>query len=147
MSIRTLATDDRANGVEQNLQVQQKRIVSNIIQIILNVEGRGLVGSPNDLPPAGYARWHAEALVLPRLIILHNQGEFWTGPNNAHLAFEHIEELRQFVQTPATQVPADTSDAWVILAFAQETPAFLRLGHDDVYLTWRINSHRPELVY
>ena len=54
-------------------------------------------------------------------------------PDQRHLAFQHIEELRQFVEAPFAQDPAEPRDAHIV---------FGRLGHDRTVF---LHGHGTEL--
>src|SRR5208282_6138249 len=83
-----------------------------------------------DLPQAGYSGRRLQAAQMPRLIKLELVGQGGARADEAHLAANHIEELRQFIDAEAAEQPADGSYALVVgeLEHALAAGAVLRRG-------------------
>ena len=85
------------------------------------------------MPQAGDSRAHAEAAALPvfvKAFVIPNRKR--AGTHQAHIAFEDIEELRQFVDAGAPQKFADGRDTRVIFDLEngpRNFVVFLKLGH------------------
>ena len=77
-------------------------------------EGNG--ASAVDLPQAGNARADTKATALPilveSLVVAHGKR---ARTDQAHVAFQHIEELRQLIDAHFPQELPDTSNARIIL--------------------------------
>src|SRR5271156_3394976 len=70
-----------------------------------------------DLSPTGQARTNCMALVVIRNFFPEHAnkfGAFGTRPDEAHIAAQNVDQLRQLVQPKLPQYPADTSDALII---------------------------------
>ena len=59
----------------------------NIVQVLIGVQVHGVFAAPIDLPPAGNPLGDGKAFALPRLIGLHQPGQFGPRANQTHLAF------------------------------------------------------------
>jgi len=92
-----------ADGAPKDAQVEQKRVVPNVVQIVLSMQVHGVFAAAAHLPPAGHARRHSEPLSLPALVVLHQQGQFRARPYQAHLSLDDVEKLGQFIQAAAPQ--------------------------------------------
>src|SRR5688572_16711824 len=103
-SPRSLAEQDHLDGVEEDGQVEQERHVLDVVEVelvlLLGVlDGRSI--TELDLGPAGDARFHAVALVVVGDDAAELLDEVWPlrpRPDEAHLAAQHVEELRQLVE-------------------------------------------------
>src|SRR5258707_1107514 len=51
------------------------------------------------------------------------------GPDQAHLSFEHIEQLRQLVERGAPQEAAESRDSWVVPGGLRYRRAVFAHGH------------------
>src|SRR5690606_7629254 len=98
-----------------------------------------------DLPEAGQARCHHQALVVPVLVGRDLAGYRRAGADDAHLAEQDVDELRQLVQAGAAQEAPDTGPARIVLEFEQQ----LALAVDRLQLGLAllgVLAHRAELV-
>src|SRR5690606_25358281 len=66
--------------------------------------------------------------------LLEDRGLLGPRPHDVHVADEHVEELRQLVQTVLAEDPADPRDTMVV----RRRP--------DLRAVARVHPHRPELV-
>jgi hypothetical protein len=71
-------------------------------------------GSAVDLGPAGYAGAQIQAAELARRVELDLCRQGRARPDDAHIASQHVEEVRQLVEREAAQEPPDAGDAWVL---------------------------------
>lgn len=82
--------------------------------------------------PVGDSGAYRQQFPLLRGICLHLGEHFWTGSDQAHIAFEHIDELREFVELVFSKESSQTSDAWIVTRCRWATEL---IG---------ANNHRPE---
>src|SRR5262249_28331663 len=127
--------DERPRRPQQDREVEQERGVLHVEQIVFELLTRLLARCGVivvNLSPAGDARAQAVALVVHR-----HRGEELVdedaalGPRSdeAHVALDHVPQLRELVEAPAPEPAADRRDARLALRRPDRTP-FL-LGADD----------------
>src|SRR5579884_1123781 len=105
--IRAAAEEHSGNRLQQYLDVQAQAPVLDVEQVhehhLVEVE----VTAPAHLPQPGNAAGHLQSCLLPVLVAL----DFgwlrrpWT--DDAHVAAQHVEELRNLVQAGGTDKRAD----------------------------------------
>ena len=90
------------DGEEQNLQVKPDAPVLDIIDIISNaLRDRGVSPQTVDLRPSGYAGAYEMLEHVAGHLLLEafdKEGDFGSRPDQAHIAFQHIPELGEFIQ-------------------------------------------------
>ena len=97
------------------------------------------------LPDTGDAGFHGEAAALAGHVFSHFGGQRRAGANEAHLALQHVEELRQFIEAGFAQKPAEGSDARVV--FDLECRAVHFIGRLELgFEVFGILNHGAELV-
>lgn len=74
LSIRPFALKNYADGAPQDLQVQQRRVMADVIEIIFGIQMHRLIATSTDLPPSCDTRRHGKTLVLPGFVTCHNKG-------------------------------------------------------------------------
>ncbi len=115
------------DGAPQNFQVQPERIVLNIVQIILGVQVHGAAAAAIDLPPASHARQHAKALPLPGLVLGGHIRHLGAWADQAHIAAQHIDQLRQLVEAEAPQYPPERRNPRVIVLLMDQVAGGIAL--------------------
>src|SRR5690606_29369905 len=71
----------------------------------------------NNLSPTRDARLHDVAINIERNFLfklIHKGALFWPRPDKAHITFQDVEELREFIQASLTDKPANSSNTRVI---------------------------------
>src|SRR5690606_7547085 len=134
----------RGNGAQQDLHIEPRRPVLRIVQVEVNHLVERQVASPVHLPQPGQAGPHQEPLLLPLLILLDlaRQGRAW--PDEAHIAPQDIDQLRQLVETELPQVFPDAGQARIVRVL--EDPSVTTDGPDQLRpLLVRIGDHASEL--
>ena len=129
------AANDRQ---QQNLDIEDERPMFDVIQVMLNsFIYRGVAPPAAHLGPAGYASrdlvtQHVPGNSVTELVDVDRS--LWSGAHQGHIAPNHIEELRQLVETHRPKKFPHRSNPLII----RTGPAGpLRLG---------IQLHRAELV-
>ena len=135
--VRIITKKNGVNSLENNLEIKNKRPVFDVINVVLRSFSNGSI-TPQavDLRPACHAGFCAVAFQVPRYLIfefLYKVLPFRTGSNNAHIAFDNINQLRKFVQTEAAQKPAEPRCSGIIF-----------LGPDRTARLFRVSTHGPE---
>jgi len=142
--VRTAAVPRQQAGdrAEQDVQVGAEAHPLDVGQVELGVlvhEAEPRLGA--DLPEPGDARLHGVALVLPRLVEPHDLDQLGARPDEAHVAGEHVGELRQLVEAPAPQQRAEAGVAGVVLPLVADPP----LDLDGHLAATAVRVHGPEL--
>src|SRR3569623_3760359 len=129
-----------ADRLEDEQQVEERRVVLRIIQVVFEllpaVLDRRAVGII-DLRPAGDAGLHHVALgVIIELLfqILHELRAFGARADEAHFALQHRPALRQLVEANLADESPDSRDAGIVLFGPHRLPA-----------DFGILAHRPQL--
>ncbi|EAU61758.1 hypothetical protein STIAU_7234 [Stigmatella aurantiaca DW4/3-1] len=136
-SVRVLGQETAQGRAHQNLKIHQQRPVLDVVQIVLDplLDGR-LPAQPVDLRPTRNARLHLVSQVvagnLP-LELLDEDRALGTRPHQAHVAAQHVEELRQFVDGVLAQEGANG-----------RAPRVLQAGHPGAGHL-RVRAHGAEL--
>src|SRR5437773_8515647 len=81
----------RRESYPQYLQVEQKRVIPNVVKVVIPVEIHGLLFAALYLPPTRDAWWHPQSKMLPGVIVANICGQFWPGPDQAHLTAQDVE--------------------------------------------------------
>ena len=123
-----------------DLEIKGEAPVSQVIKVILDPLGDGSIAAPSvHLSPAGDSGLESVARVIAIELLqklFHKVRTFGPGPDDAHVAFQHIDELWEFIE----------------IRFAQEraegcTPGIVGTRPDSVALLLAGNLHRAELVH
>ena len=144
---RVLA-EHRPEGLEEYLDVDLQAPITHVKQferlpfpvLILRVVAR------DGLPPAGDARRHGEKLDYGIVIGHELVGFDGAWANDAHLALEHVPELRNLVKRSLAQELADFGDAWVVVHLVFGLPLLDLLGGEVPFDLVRSHHHRAQLV-
>lgn len=99
------------SGVQQNSQVHKEAAILEVVKVVLNVFMDQVSAVSAKLPQPGDARVDLKALALALSITAHDEWHFRSRPDQAHIAFQHIEQLRQLIKTGAPQVSAYGRDS------------------------------------
>src|SRR6266536_1857922 len=98
---RAPARQNGRNRPQQNLQIQRRRPVVDVLQVELHPVIEIDLVPAADLPETSQARLHGEAAAVPAAVRLHLFRDRRARPDQAHVALEHIPELRQLVEREA----------------------------------------------
>src|SRR5258705_1074149 len=127
-------------GLQEDLQIEGETPTLDVVEVVLDpLLDRRVAAPAVDLGPAGDPRlhlvaehvaWHAAPELLDEARALRPR------PHEAHLAVQHVEELRQLVEARPPQGNAERGTPRIILARPHRSR--LRLG---------VHPHRPELQH
>src|SRR5208337_2713341 len=107
------------DGPHDNLKVQQQAPVPDVVQVVFQTAANGRISAQAiDLRPSGDSNLEP----VPAVVLLDFTQEFLRemrplgpGADNAHVTFQNVEKLRQFIEAAAPQQSADPGSARVIL--------------------------------
>src|SRR3954452_2994150 len=102
--VLAVALDQCVQGLEQHEQVQERRAVLDVVEVVAHLPGRAVATSriaATDLGPAGQARLHERAPLVvgdeARELLDELRG-LGAGTDEAHLAAQHLGKLWQLVE-------------------------------------------------
>jgi hypothetical protein len=124
--------EDLPDGIKEDAYIEHEGPVIDIpdIQPEFIVPTQGV--PPIHLRPAGHPWQHMVPSSLFGSVAIQVLHQEWTGTNQAHLSFQHIEELREFIEARGAQEPPQSGDALSV----REKVALLVAGL----------FHRPEFI-
>lgn len=128
-----MAEDDR-NGAPEEHEIQPDAPVMHVPAVHLNALGVVDITAAAGLPHAGDAGEDGVVLLdifpIPRDFFL-NDGA-WS--DEAHFAFEYVQELGQFIEAGLSKEGAALCDAGIVLQFEFSIPFFFcrRIGREKV---------------
>src|SRR4051794_14453880 len=103
VSIRVAVHEAVPERQPQDAQVEPRRPVRDVVEVELDAFSQRRVAAPAvDLGPARDAGFDGVASVIVRNRLgelIDEDGPFWPWPNQAHVAQEDVDELRQLIQT------------------------------------------------
>lgn len=122
------------HGSPQQYHIQPHAPVMDIPAIHLHSFGIVYIASSAGLPHAGDAGEDGVVLLdifpIPRDFLLDDG----TGTDEAHLTFEDIQELRQFIEAGLSKEGTALCDAGIVLQFEFSIPFLFRrrIGREEV---------------
>lgn len=118
--------EDNRNGAPEEHEIQPDAPVMDVPAVHLYALRIVDITSSAGLPHAGDAGEDGVVLFdifpVPRDFLLDDG----TGPDEAHLTFEDIQELRQLIEASLSKEGAALCDAGIILQFELSIPFFFR---------------------
>lgn len=118
--------EDNRNGAPKEHEIQPDAPVMHVPAVHLDALGVVDVAASAGLPHAGDAGEDGVVLLdifpIPRNFLLDDG----TGTDEAHLTFEDIQELRQFIEAGLSKEGAALCDAGIVLQFEFSIPFFFR---------------------
>ena len=106
------------NGKKNNLKIESQGPVTNVVKVAGNALGNGRIASPPvNLCPSGNPAFNVVARhVLGYLApeALEKDGAFGPRANDAHITFQHVQKLRNFIQVAAPQESANRGDVGIV---------------------------------
>lgn len=126
--------EDNRNGAPEEHEIQPHAPVMHVPAVHLDALGVVDVAASAGLPHAGDAGEDGVVLLdifpIPRNFLLDDG----TGTDEAHLTFEDIQELRQFIEAGLSKEGAALCDAGIVLQFEFSIPFFFRrrIGRKEV---------------
>ena len=128
-----MAQDNR-NGAPEEHEIQPYAPVMDVPAIHLHALGIVDIASSAGLPHAGDAGENGVVLLdispIPRNFLLDDG----TGSDEAHFAFEDVQELGQLIEAGLSKEGAALCDTGIVLQFEFSIPFFFRrrIGREEV---------------
>lgn len=125
---------NNCNGTPKEHEIQPDAPVMHVPAVHLHALGVVDIASSAGLPHAGDAGEDGVVLLdispIPRDFLLDDG----TGTDEAHLTFEHVQELRQLIEAGLSKEGAALCDAGIVLQFEFSIPFFFcrRIGCEEV---------------
>ena len=122
------------NGTPEEHEIQPDAPVMHVPAVHLYSFGVVDIASSAGLPHAGDAGENGVVLLdispIPRNFLLDDG----TGSDEAHFAFEDVQELRQLIEAGLSKEGAALCDAGIVLQFEFSIPFFFRrrIGREEV---------------
>src|SRR5215813_2580631 len=139
--------NDCRNGPQHNRHVETQRPAIDVLQIQMHPLLEGKIAAAGNLPEASQPGLHTEATLLPGLFhpnrIANRQR---ARANDAHIAQQDIDQLRQLIDARAPQPLPDSSNSRVVLDF-EDRPTLLVQVLDVLHARFGIDTHRPEFEH
>ena len=128
-----MAEDDRNSAPEEH-EIQPDAPVMHVPTVHLYALGVVDVAAAAGLPHAGDAGEDGVVLFDIFPISWHFCLYDRTGPYEAHLTFENIQELRQLIEAGLSKEGAALCDAGIVLQFEFSIPFFFRrrIGREEM---------------
>ncbi len=126
--------EDNRNGAPEKHEIQPDAPVMHIPAVHLDALGIVDIASSAGLPHAGDAGENGVVLLdispIPRDFLLDDG----TGSDEAHFAFEDVQELGQLIEAGLSKEGAALCDAGIVLQFEFSIPFFFRrrIGREEV---------------
>ena len=127
-------TEDNRNGAPEKHEIQPDAPVMHVPAVHLYALGVVDVAASAGLPHAGDAGENGVVLLdispIPRNFLLDDG----TGSDEAHFAFEDVQELGQLIEAGLSKEGAALCDAGIVLQFEFSIPFFFRrrIGREEV---------------
>lgn len=134
VSIRPFMAEDNRNGAPEEHEIQPDTPVMHVPAVHLYALGVVDVAAAAGLPHAGDAGEDGVVLLDIFPISWHFCLYDRTGPYEAHLTFEDIQELRQLIEASLSEEGTALGDAGIVLQFEFSIPFFFRrrIGREEV---------------
>lgn len=134
VSIRPFMAQDNRNGAPEEHEIQPDAPVMDVPAVHLDSFGIVYIASAAGLPHAGDAGEDGVVLLdifpIPRDFFL-NDG---AGSDEAHFAFEDVQELGQLIEAGLSKEGAALCDAGIVLQLEFSIPFFFcrRIGREEM---------------
>src|SRR5262249_31401422 len=120
------APAELAERAPEDLQVEPEGPVVEVPEVQVDSLRPADRLAPVHLRPAGDARLDRQAAAVVVGVAGDLLDEIRARPDEAHLAAQHVPELRQLIEAGAAEESAGARDAWVVLDDAERVVGDLR---------------------
>src|SRR6266480_1237000 len=135
----------RGNRAHQYLEIEQQAPVFYVFKIQLHTRFKGRIRARDDLPKPRYAGFYVQSSVMVGTVshvIVYGMG---ARTNQAHIPFQHIPKLGQFVEAVLPKKVAERGDARIISDFKERVLALVELAQGISESIGSI-AHGPEFI-
>ena len=144
-ALRSVSRQHCRNRAQQNLEIERQAPAFHVFEIQLHARFKRRIGARDDLPEPGYAWFHIQPAVIGGPVaraIVHGMGA-WT--YQAHIPFQDIPELGQFVEAVLAKKAAEPRNARIIGDFEERVPAFVESAQRIFQFVGAVD-HGPEFI-
>src|SRR5947207_12152428 len=144
-ALRSFSGQDCGNGAQQNLAIERQAPTFHVLKIQLHARFKRRIGARDDLPEPGYAGFHFKPPMIGGPVaraIVHGMGA-WT--YQAHIPFQDIPELGQFIEAVLAKKAAEPRDARIIGDFEERVPALVESAQRIFQFVGAVD-HGPESI-
>ena len=106
---RAFAGGDDPEGAEDDLEVAGEGAAADVLQVVLHRLVVTQVGTAAHLRESRDARLDVVAGVVLGRVLVDQFGDLGPGTDDAHVALEHVPEVRQFIEAGLAQKGADAT--------------------------------------
>ena len=145
IALLPLPREHTAHGLHDELEVRPEARLQDVehVEVYPLREGDGVAVAPG-LPVAGDAGAHGEAQLLVHRVLPDLARKGRAGPDDGHVAREHVPELGQLVEGGLAQQPAHARHARV-LGDLEDRSVLLVGAHERLEALLGVDAHRSEL--
>src|SRR5882724_6266223 len=133
------------NRSQQDFQVHGRTPVLDVLQVQSNILFKGRIAACFYLPQAGNSGGYVEPAQVLQTVLINFVFDGRSRPHQAHIAFQHIPKLRQFVEAVLTQDATNARDARVVRNLEERSLPFIHCPQTGPELICIIH-HGAELV-
>jgi hypothetical protein len=121
------AGQNDANGLAKNSEIQAQAPVANVFLVELHTILEGGIPAGRDLPKPGQSRGYIEAAQVFQGVLSEFPAGRRARPNQAHLAFEDVPKLGQFIDAVFSEVSAHARDSRIGGNLEKDSVAFIQV--------------------
>ena len=144
-ALRSFSCQDSRNRAHQDLEIERQAPAFHVFKIQLHARFKRRIPPRDDLPEPGYSGFYIQSSVIGGPVaraIVHGMG---ARTNQAHIAFQDIPKLRQFVEAVLAKKAAEPRDARIIGDFEERVPALVESAQ-RIFQFVRAVDHGPEFI-
>ena len=138
-------SDDGTDSAEKQHDVSQHGPVLHIADVQRLGFFLTQVGSARHLPRTGNTRLHQHTSGIRLVVLCHFLGQRRARAHHAHVALEHVQELRELVDGELTDKLAHLGDSRIVLHLEDKTTILTGFFRQFRLHLVRIHHHRTEL--
>ena len=133
-----------ANRRREDHQVETERPVVDVVEVEPSIGAEVRIVACLHLPQTGHTGWHAQSVEQSVVELRHLVGQRRPRPHEAHLAAQHVPQLRQLVERRGAKHTSDARHTRVVLELEQ-WPGPLVRSPQHRQLGFGLDTHGAEL--
>ena len=124
-ALRSFSRQHCRNRAQQNLEIERQAPAFHVFEIQLHARFKRRIGARDDLPEPGYAWFHIQPAVIGGPVARAIVQRMGARTNQAHIPFQDIPELGQFVEAVLAKKAAKPRNARIIGDFEERVSALV----------------------
>src|SRR5215208_573545 len=145
LSVGTGAAEDSRDRLEQDPEVAAEREVLHVVELYRQALGERERPAPKDLHRAGDPGLDRKPEAVLRAVATDQIDLLRPWADNAHVALQHVHELRQLIEAEPSEYAPDARDAWIPLELEHRLGQLVKTDELLEHLVGAI-AHRSEFV-